>query len=188
MATRKLDDPILNDLALMVQGRRFNALTPSAVTRYMTHLDRLDRELAIARGGAPAPNFHNELHSQATAQLSHMTAEIEHLRLTMRDTAEHAARLDVVRGDMLRLEGALFEEFSADIAQATETNAVDLVLTLLRRWKPTAVPEPTGQQGKVSDTSDVTGSAPAASDTGREPAAVQTSASPGKPSPQGKKR
>jgi hypothetical protein len=130
MPMRKLADPILNDLLLMLQARRYNDLTPTAVSRYARHLDRLDKELAEQRGGRPAPAFDDDVLMIRASEHRRLVALAAQAELLERAADAKTAAVT----DIERFADVLLTEF-ADVLPGGAT-ALDCALALLRAWRP----------------------------------------------------
>lgn len=139
MAMRRLSDPILNDLLLMLQGRRLNDLTPAAQSRYIKHLDRIDQELATARanGGSIPLAFNDDSVLITKMELDHLRGQVAQLT-TACENGDVA--LALAEGDVATLRGfgdTLFTEFSADLALVSPeaTGPAEAAIELLRAFK-----------------------------------------------------
>lgn len=131
MTMRKLGDPILNDLLLMVQGRRAANLSGQAITRYVQHLDRLDRELAAVRAGSgisPA-GVHDEVIEITRRQFNDLEAEIKRLAALNQMGVSSAEETVATKSELARLENYLLTERTADL---TDGSAIDNAIRLLR--------------------------------------------------------
>lgn len=139
MAMRRLGDPILNDLLLMLQGRRLNDLTPAAQSRYIKHLDRIDGELATARknGGSIPLAFNDESVLITRAELDTLRGQAAKLTAALASTT---ALLNTAEADQATLRGfgdTLFADFAMDLAliESTAEGPAAAALDLLRAFK-----------------------------------------------------
>jgi hypothetical protein len=147
MTMRKLADPILNDLMLMVQARKASNLSGAAITRYVQHLDRIDRELEAARvatGSIPAQVM-DELVTVPRRVLEEQRAELRRLDLVNREGVRVATANHDLQKDLDRLGDYLLSERSADLA---EGGAIDNAIRLL---KAQTTPEETDETDDEAD-------------------------------------
>lgn len=147
MAAPTLGDPILNDLSLMVQGKKKD-FSHQTVTRYLTHLQRLDGELKDARKGSGniAIGINSEVVKISSERLRATEQELAHLRQALVNTTEQALAYDKAGQALKGLEQALFEEFGDDLATVDGQTSTDIVLGLLRKWRPSAEKSPEGHE------------------------------------------
>lgn len=148
MAAPILKDPILNDVSRWVQHPpRLVGLNGAGVTRYLTHLQRLDDELVEARtrSGRPAIGVTQEVLQISSGTLNAMKEELERLRLALINCTEQALARDTQAQAFEALETALFDEFGSEIAAVEGETASAIALGLLRKWRPAA--EKTGHEG-----------------------------------------
>lgn len=152
MTMRKLGDPILNDLMLMVQGRKASNLSGAAITRYVQHLDRLDRELAEARAGSgisPA-GVNDELITITRRQFTDLEAEVKRLAALNQMAVASAAETLAIKTDHQRLADYLLNERTADLG---EGSAIDNAIRLLRdgAGRPTEETDEPDEQDHVAE-------------------------------------
>jgi hypothetical protein len=153
MTMRKLADPILNDLMLMVQARKTSDLSGAAITRYVQHLDRLDRELEAARvatGSIPAAVM-DDVVTVPRRVLEEQRAELRRLADLNQEGVGIVAGAHALKLQIDRLADALFAHFAADIRPEDGTNPVDVAIALLSRLK-----EPTDESESQANAGDPT--------------------------------
>ena len=133
MAMRKLADPILNDLLLMLQGRRLTDLTPTAQSRYIKHLDRIDGELEAARfnGGSIPLAFNDEAVLITKAEIEQVRGAVVRLQEALAAAHQELIPVTAKATALDQFSDVLFAEFGEHIPDGA-TDALDAALRLLR--------------------------------------------------------
>ena len=136
MAMRRLADPVLNDLLLMVSGRRNTELTGAAISRYVAHLDRIDRELAEARteSGAPPLAFGDDTVTVSLKQLHALEGHLADVSAQLRAATALVSAKTTAAADVEAFAATLLSEF-ADVIPNDVKTAHDAALALLRAWR-----------------------------------------------------
>src|SRR5258705_12776884 len=127
MSMRQLYDPILNDILLLVQGRKHQALSPMAVTRYQQHLDRLDVELRAARvkSKKPALAYGDTQVAVASSTLGDLHKRIADLTGEVRTAQAAVAQALSEHPEIARLADFLLQELDPRHFTGLEGSAVD---------------------------------------------------------------
>lgn len=133
MTMRKLNDPILNDLMLMVQGRKASNLSSQAITRYVQHIDRLDAELEDARSrtGKPRQAYGDDVEVVTTTELGQLRAAAGALATVVADAEALRATADAATRELAEFSATLLTRFSPRLMKIQATTAPDAALQLL---------------------------------------------------------
>jgi hypothetical protein len=138
MALRRLADPILNDLVLMINGRKNVDLASPAVSRYTLHLARLDDELAAARqhsGNYPI-RADDTVVTIAVRELNELKGAIVTAREQRQAHEAEAGDLRLAKAAYEALINTLFGEFGDELRTLEAPTPTDAILALLRAWRP----------------------------------------------------